>query len=111
MSARIIRTELVLDDLDELSEYIRQRNPQAALRFLGASEATFRRLASMPSIGERFESEDPSYQDIRCLPITGFPSHIVYYRPLRHGALIFRIIHGARDIDRVFGDEGSAEQE
>jgi toxin ParE1/3/4 len=111
MSGRIIRTELVLDDLDELSEYIRQRDPPAALRFLSAAEDNFRRLALMPSIGERFETENSLYQDIRCLPISGFPSHIVYYKPLGDGALILRIIHGARDIDRAFGHESSAEHE
>ncbi len=30
MNRRIVRSELVLSDFDELSEYIRQRNPRAA---------------------------------------------------------------------------------
>jgi toxin ParE1/3/4 len=105
MSRRVVRSELVLSDRDELSEYTRQRNPRAALRFLGAAEATFRRLAATPNIGERFASDDPVYQELRCLPISGFPSHIGYYTPLADGVVDIRVIHGARDIDQIFPDE------
>ena len=58
MSRRIIRSDLALGDLDAQSEYTRQHNPRAALRFLGAAEATFRQLASMPGLGERFETDN-----------------------------------------------------
>jgi toxin ParE1/3/4 len=110
MSRRIIRTDVALDDLDAQSEYIRQHNPRAALRFLGAAEATFRQLASMPGLGERFETDNTLYQDVRCLPISRFPSHIVYYKPLSDGVVIIRVIHGARDIDRIFGKEDESEE-
>ncbi len=102
---RIIRSDLALGDLDEHSEYIRQRNPRAALRFLSAAEAAFRQHASMPTIGERFETDNTAYQDLRCPPISGFPSHIVYFKPLADGVVIIRVIHGARDLDRIFGTE------
>jgi toxin ParE1/3/4 len=111
MSGRIIRSDLALEDLDALSEHIRQRSPRAALRFLRAAELSFRKLSSMPGIGERFETDNVLYQEIRSLPISGFPSHIVYYKPLTDGVVIIRVIHAARDIDRIFGDENSAEQE
>ncbi|MFI5455275.1 MAG: type II toxin-antitoxin system RelE/ParE family toxin [Isosphaerales bacterium] len=74
MSRRIIRTDLVLGDLDAQTEYIRQHNPRAALRFLAAAEATFRQLASMPGLGERFETDNALYQDLRCFSISRFPS-------------------------------------
>jgi toxin ParE1/3/4 len=107
---RIIRSDLALGDLDEHSEYIRQQNPRAALRFLSAAESTFRQLASMPTIGERFETENTAYQDLRCLPISGLSSHIVYFKSLADGAVIIRVIHGARDIDRIFGTEDEPEK-
>ena len=111
LSGRIIRSDLALEDLDALSEHIRQRSPRAALRFLRAAELSFRKLSSMPGIGERFETDNVLYQEIRSLPISGFPSYIVYYKPLGDGVVIIRVIHAARDIDRIFGDENSAEQE
>ena len=111
MSGRIIRSDPVLDDLDALSEYIRQRNPRAALRFLAAAEAISRQVAFMPGIGERFETDNALYQDLRWVPISGFPSHIVYYKPLADGVVIIRVIHAARDVDRIFDDGDESEKQ
>ena len=43
---RVVKHERVLRDLELRSEYIRQHNPRAALRFLNAAEATIRQLAA-----------------------------------------------------------------
>jgi toxin ParE1/3/4 len=111
MRRRVIRSGLALIDLEEQSEYIRQYNPRAALRFLNAAEAIFRQLASMPGMGERYETINALFQDLRCFPIPRFPSHIVYYKSVPDGIVVIRILHGARDIDRIFGQEGTLEEE
>ena len=105
MNRRIIKTDLALTDLEEQAEYIRLRSPRFALRFLDAAEALFRQLASMPGIGEPFETANPLFQDLRCFPIPKFPSQIVYYKPLRDGIVVIRVLHGARDADRIFGQD------
>jgi toxin ParE1/3/4 len=87
------------------------RNPRAALRFLDAAEALFHQLASMPGIGQLYEATDPSYQDLRCFPVPKFPLHIVYYKPLADGIIVIRVLHGARDIDRIFAPEDTTEGE
>jgi toxin ParE1/3/4 len=110
MSGRVIRSGLALNDLEEQSEYIRQRNPRAALRFLNAAEALFRQLASMPGMGERYESKNPLFEELRCFPIPKFPSHIVYYKSYPDGIIVIRVLHGARDIDGVFGHEGAPDE-
>jgi toxin ParE1/3/4 len=109
MSRRIIKSDLALNDLEEQAEYIRQDNPRAALRFLEAAEATFRQLASMPGIGERFETDNPLYRDLRGFPISKFSSRVVYYKPLADGVIIIRVLHGARDVDRIFRLEDDSE--
>lgn len=38
---------------------------------------------------------------MRRWPVTGFENYLVYYRPLRDGIEIIRILHGARDIARL----------
>jgi toxin ParE1/3/4 len=111
MTRRIIKSDLALKDLEEQAEYIRLRSPKAALRFLDAAEALFRQLASMPGIGEPFETANPLFQDLRCFPIPKFPSQIVYYKPLRDGIVVIRVLHGARDVDRIFGQEDAPEDE
>lgn len=39
------------------------------------------------------------------MPITKFLQHVVYYKPLADGVIIIRVLHGARDADRIFGQE------
>lgn len=105
MTRRIIKTDLALTDLEEQAEYIRLRSPRSALRFLDAAEALFRQLASMPGIGEPFDTANPLFPDLRCFPIPKFPSQVVYYKPLRDGIAVIRVLHGARDADRILGQE------
>jgi toxin ParE1/3/4 len=111
MTRRITKSDLALNDLEEQAEYIRLRNPRAALRFLDAAEALFCQLASMPGIGQLYETTNPLYQDLRCFPVPKFPSHIVYYKPLADGIIVIRVLHGARDIDRIFAEEETPEGE
>jgi toxin ParE1/3/4 len=105
MNGRIIRSDLALADLEEQSEYIRQHNPRAALRFLAAAEDTFRQLASLPGIGEWFETDNPTFQDLRCFSISQFRPFVVYYRSLADGIIVIRVIRGTRNVDRIFGSE------
>ena len=112
VSRRIIRSDLALvKPRRSKLQYIRQHNPRAALRFLDAAEAMFRQLASMPGMGQRHETENPLYQELRCFPISKFPSHIVYYKPLADGIIVIHVLHGSRDVDQIFGQEGESERE
>jgi toxin ParE1/3/4 len=105
MTRRIIKSDLALNDLEEQAEYIRLHNPRASLRFLDAAEALFRQLAAMPGLGERFETTNPLFEDLRCFPVPKFPSQIVYDKPLRDGIIVIRVLHGAQDVDRLFGPQ------
>jgi toxin ParE1/3/4 len=107
MTRRIIKNELALNDLEEQAESIRLRDPEAALHFLETAEVLFRQLASTRGIGEWVETADPLFEDIRRFPIPEFPSQIVYYKPLMDGIEVIRVLHGAWDADRVFGQGDS----
>lgn len=52
-------------------------------------------------MGVRYETENPRLMRMRRWPVTGFENYLVYYRPLRDGIEIVRILHGARDIARL----------
>lgn len=110
MSCRVDKNDLALADLNELAEYIRRHNPRAALRFLECAEATFWQLAAMPGLGSRYETDNPLYQDLRCFPITKFATRIIYYKPIADGIAVVRVLHGARDVDRVLGREDEPEE-
>jgi toxin ParE1/3/4 len=102
---RIIKHERALHDLEPRSEYIRRRNPRAALRFLNAAEATFRLLAAQPGLGARYEPDHPILSELRFFPITGFKNDLVFYQPSANGIQVLRVLHGAQEIHRVLAED------
>jgi toxin ParE1/3/4 len=79
---------------------------RAARRFRVQAEATFQRLASMPDMGTRYEHEHPALAELRFLPLPSrFKKFLVFYRPVADGIEIARVLHGARDIHRIFSEE------
>lgn len=108
---RVIKHERALRDLEHRSEYIRQHNPRAALRFLDAAEATIRQLAALPGSGTRYEPDHPALAELRFFPITRFKNDLVFYQPLPDGIEVLRILHGAQDIHRILAEEFDIEDD
>jgi toxin ParE1/3/4 len=91
-------------DLDDHAAYLAQEaSLETALRFLDAAARTFHTIASMPGLGERRETADPRLDGLRVCRVEGFERHLVFYRPTDDGVQVVRVLHGARDIDQVFG--------
>ena len=105
MSPRIVKRARVLVDLAERSEYLRQHNPGAALRFLEQAETTIRRLAELPGTGARFHADHPALSDLRFAPILRFKQDLVFDRPIEGGIEIVRVLHGARDLAGILADD------
>ena len=89
----------------EQAEYIGQDSPDAAERFMDATEETFRDLDEMPGMGHPHESPNPRLAGVRVWPVKGFRNHLIFYRPSDGGVEILTILHGARDIERALEDE------
>src|SRR5947208_7397332 len=88
-------------DLAEIAAYIAFDNPSAADRFLIAAEDAFDKLARIPGMGALREFSDPKLKDLRSWPIKRFRNYLIFYRPVKDGIEIVRVLHGARDIERV----------
>jgi toxin ParE1/3/4 len=58
-------------------------------------------LASTPGAGTQLNPPLDSIADLRFWPITRFRNYLILYKPLPDGAEIIRVIHGARDLDKV----------
>jgi toxin ParE1/3/4 len=104
MSHRIERRPEVHRDLVGQAEYISRDNLGAALRFIDAAEATFEFLAANREVGERCRFSDPRLEEVRVWPVEGFRNHLVYFRPIDDGVQIVRVLHGARDVEALFGE-------
>ena len=99
---RLIVHDRAKADLDEIADYIAIDSFDSALRFYQAAREAFERLADFPGAGPEHPTSNPAFANLRIWPITGFRNYLVCYLRLRDGAEILRVIHGARDVKRVF---------
>ncbi len=89
-------------DLDDQAAYLAiEASLETALRFYDAASTSFDRIASMPGIGERWQSTNPRLTELRVWRVDGFQKHLIFYRLADDGVEIIRVLHGARDIDSV----------
>ena len=96
---RVVRHPRAVLDLVELADFIAMRTSlDAADRFVPDAEKTIELLSRMPGLGTRWESGHPRLADLRFYPVTRFPNHLVFYRPLKDGLELVRVFYGARDI-------------
>jgi toxin ParE1/3/4 len=105
MTRLVLRTDAALHDLDGQAAFIQKDNPNAAIRFLAAADATFQRLASMPELGERQDFRRPSLAGLRVWQVQGFENYLVFYRPIDRGIEVVRVLHAARDIAAAFKND------
>ena len=104
MRRKIERSAEALRDVEELIDFLRNRSAEVAQRFVEATNATFEFLAANREVGERCRFSDPRLEGIRVWPVEGFRNHLVYFRPIDDGVQIVRVLHGARDIEALFGE-------
>ena len=95
--SRFRLTHLANRDLDEIATYIARDNPPAAHRLVDKLFERFEMLTRQPLIGESCAELAPN---LRNFPLG---SYVIYYQPVDDGVVIVRVVHGARDVDALFG--------
>lgn len=83
-------------DLCEIWLQIAQDNLHAADRLRESVVASFQILADFPGIGQTC---DDLSAGLRCSPVGRY---IIFFRPMAGGIEVIRVVHGARDLTRVF---------
>lgn len=100
-----------LRDLARHADYLEEHAGLAtAERFLNAAQDAFARLAAMPNMGLRREAPSAHFAALRQCPIRGFENYLVFYQPAASGIDVLRVLHGARDIDRILEEEAGEEE-
>lgn len=105
MSKRFTFLQKAEEDIEEILLYISHDNPAAAVAVREAIENTCETIARMPEIGSRRTVDNPLLEGIRLLPVKKFENYLIFYQPTEEGVLIVRVLHGARDIAALFGEE------
>jgi toxin ParE1/3/4 len=89
-------------DLTEIAEYVAADSRKAAARLVASFKEQAALLARLPGIGR----PRPELQvNVRSFPVGRY---VLFYRPIEGGIEVVRVLHGMRDIDRIFG-EGEGE--
>ncbi len=104
MTLPITRHAAARHDLLQTFVYIGQDNVGAAQRFLDAVERDLARLSAFPGIGTLRQFTAASLVGVRSITVSGFRNYIIFYRATENELQVLRVLHGARDIDRAFGE-------
>ena len=103
--ARIEKRSPAHQDLRRQALYLAdEAGPAIATRFLEASEKAFATLAKMPGMGRIRRFPHPELGGLRSWAIPGFERYLIFYRALPDGIEVIRVLHGMRDLDRIFGE-------
>jgi toxin ParE1/3/4 len=84
-------------DILLLWNYIAEDNEQAADRFVDFLIQRFKLLGRNPHIGRRRDDLRAGY---RSFPVG---QYVVFYRVMDNVIQIMHVVHGKRDIDKLFG--------
>ena len=93
----VIFAPLAVEDLDEIWDYIAQDNVEAANRVIDGISEVCQTLATQPEMGLR--RPEFASGSLRSFVVSNF---IVFYRPVDDGIEVARVVHGSRDINRLF---------
>ena len=99
---RVVRRPQAKRDLIQIGRYIAQDSVSSAVRFLRSARSDMRKLAEMPGMDARRDFEDARLAELRSWPIGGFRNYLIFYLPLSDGIEVVRVLHGARDLERIF---------
>lgn len=83
-------------DLHEIWDYIAQDSVDSASRFTDAIEEKCRLLGASPEMGRARPELAP---DLRSFPVG---KYVIFYRPVRGGTEVVRVLSAARDIPSLF---------
>jgi toxin ParE1/3/4 len=92
--------------------YAREAGIGVARRFRAEAQAAFTRLATMPGMGTKYAPENPAFGELRYFPLSaGFRNYLVFYRPVPDAIEVASVLHGARDIAGILGEEADGNNE
>lgn len=105
MSVPLIKRPQARLDLLETYYYLACDSENAAERYLESAERTFQQIATMPMLGATRQFGHRALQGLRSRSIDDFPNWLIFYLVREDAVEIIRVLHGARDLDRIFDDE------
>jgi toxin ParE1/3/4 len=94
--ARVTRRPQAVVDILEIWDYIAEDSVAAADRWVDRLDEKLQLWATQPQMGRVRDELNPGIRSL------AFGHYVVFYEPLPDGIDVVRVLHGSRDIDRVF---------
>lgn len=97
----VLFTPLAETDLEEIGDYIAQDNPTRALTFVQEIRAQCQRISKSPMA---YRARPELGDSIRSFALGNY---VILYQADASDVLIIRVLHGAMDLPRHMGEEGT----
>jgi toxin ParE1/3/4 len=91
----------VADILAQADWYKLQSDRRLAERWERAVTSSILRLVRTPRAGALCGFKPEALRATRRLPVTGFSAHLIFYNLLVNQIHVLRVVHGARDLERL----------
>jgi toxin ParE1/3/4 len=98
--SRYVVTRQARADIKDICRYIARDSQRAAGKIRELLYDKFVLLAQHPPIGQ---SRPELADELRSFSAGRY---VIFFRPIAGGVAIVRVLHGARDIEAIFGGEG-----
>lgn len=101
--------ELIIQQSDDATEDLRLQSTwydvnagkDIAERYLSAFVESAHQLARHPDLGRKLHFRHPQLAHLRSFPFLGaFRKHLIFYRVEGDVLVVFRVLHGMRDLPR-----------
>jgi toxin ParE1/3/4 len=93
--AKIERSSQAQSDLVDIWLYIANDSPAAANKFLDQIDSICELLSASPVLGR---SREELGRNLRSFPVGDY---LIFYRPIRSGIVVVRVLSGYRDLDKL----------
>jgi toxin ParE1/3/4 len=100
--ALVFSDAAIADILEQSEWYVAQSGRPLALRWEKAVTSAVSLISNHPGVGAQCSFRHPELRDVRRTTIRGFPKHLLFYRFDEEEMFVLRVVHGARDLERLF---------
>src|SRR5258706_10497904 len=101
--AVVLLSDAAFGDILEQADWYKHQSGEAlARRWESEVTSALICIERNPRSGAKCGFSAHELKDVRRMPITGFPKHLIFYRADEDEIRILRVIHWARDLERLF---------
>jgi toxin ParE1/3/4 len=92
----------VADILEQADWYSAQSGRKLARRWDKAVRSAVSQVVRRPATGALCTFRTENLRAVRRTSIAGFPKHLLFYKFDDNEVFVLRVVHGARDLERLF---------